>query len=250
VAGQTQQVRAVRARFEAALRARGDGLRVAGAGLAWWSVARFVRSDAASLRRWRARPDAERERSTAGGICHLLRLPAALLMLLGAALGSALWVGGLVLPVFNAVAVASFAAMWLLPRFVWVLDGRRSGLLLSRVGAPDGRAWYEVASYWAWPLGQGCGRWLRREVMAAADEHGVVLVLRAVNRTAAEKVYLPAGFVFLPGEQGAPRPRMMREPRGHDPRGSDSSTGYVQSSPQPGQTRTVPSPSQTPSLPS
>ena len=76
----------------------------------------------------------------------------------------------------------------------------------------------------AWPTGQGYGRGLIKDVLAAADESGATLLLQAGNRYLAEYFYVPLGFAVQQGEETAKRPWIERTPaRAVTPTGSVAS---------------------------
>ena len=83
-------------------------------------------------------------------------------------------------------------------------DGRASLDVLPTVGN-DGVCW-TIVRFWAWPIGQGFGRGLVNDVLAAADESGATLLLQAGNRLLAEYFYAPLGFEIQAGEETAKRP--------------------------------------------
>jgi len=60
--------------------------------------------------------------------------------------------------------------------------------------------------------GQGSGRGLINDVLAAANESGATLLLQAGNRHLADYFYAPLGFEIQPGEDMAKRPWIERTP--------------------------------------
>lgn len=90
-------------------------------------------------------------------------------------------------------------------------DGRAGLDVLPTVG-DDGVCW-TIVRFWAWPIGQGFGRGLIEEVLAAADESGATLLLQAGNWCLAEYFYAPLGFEVQQGEEAAKRPWIERAPR-------------------------------------
>jgi len=98
---------------------------------------------------------------------------------------------------------------------VWVLDGWRAGVMVTRKEPCQGRARFEVAQYWALPPGRGHGRRLREEGTRLADRLGVVLELEAMNPHLAEGTYRHVGFEIVAEDEQERRPTMRREPRGN-----------------------------------
>ncbi|MEY9858539.1 GNAT superfamily N-acetyltransferase [Catenulispora sp. GAS73] len=92
--------------------------------------------------------------------------------------------------------------------------GRRDGHagldVLPTVGN-DSVCW-TIVRFWAWPIGQGYGRSLIKDVLAAADESGATLLLQAGNRRLAEYFYAPLGFEVQQGDETAKRPWIERTP--------------------------------------
>ena len=89
-------------------------------------------------------------------------------------------------------------------------DGQ-AGLDVLPTVCNDGVCW-TIVRFWAWPIGQGYGRDLIKDVLAAADESGATLLLQAGNRRLAEYFYAPLGFEVQQGEETAKRPWIERTP--------------------------------------
>jgi len=89
-------------------------------------------------------------------------------------------------------------------------DGRAGLDVLPTVGN-DGVCW-TIVRFWAWPIGQGYGHGLIKDVLASADKSGATLLLQAGNRYLAEYFYAPLGFKVQTGEEAAKRPWIERTP--------------------------------------
>lgn len=99
---------------------------------------------------------------------------------------------------------------------VWVLDGWRAGVMVTRKEPYQGRARFEIAQYWALPPGRGHGRRLRQEGTELADRLGVVLELEAMNLQLAEGTYRHVGFEIVAEGEQERRLTMRRAPRSNN----------------------------------
>jgi hypothetical protein len=106
---------------------------------------------------------------------------------------------------------------------VWVLDGWRSGVLLTATEPWEGLTRFEAGQYWALPPGRGHGLRLRMEGTRLADRFGAVLELEAMNPSLAHGPYRRVGFEIVPGHEEHRRPTMRRVPR--PPAGPAAATG-------------------------
>jgi hypothetical protein len=124
------------------------------------------------------------------------------------------WPGNLLLPVALLAADAALITGSASVRGrVWVLDGWRSGVLLTAIEPWQGLTRFQAGQYWALPPGRGNGLRLRQEGTRLADRFGVVLELEAMNPNLAHGVYRQAGFEIVPGHEQRQRPSMRRVPR-------------------------------------
>lgn len=130
-------------------------------------------------------------------------------------------VGGSVAPVIGALAVLAAAA----GGFYLVAVG----LLLRVVLHPTGRAWtdeqvsllvtgrvvdvctLELSNLAAWPIGRTRSSAFLQALCTMADREGWTITGRAGHRYLYERLYVPLGFTSR--EEGARRPRIVRDPR-------------------------------------
>jgi integrase len=95
---------------------------------------------------------------------------------------------------------------------VWVLDGWRAGVMVTRREPLEGAARVEVSQLWALPPGRGRGLRLREQGPAVADRYSTVLELVAMDTHLAQGIYRRAGFAPVQGQEGQWRPTMRRTP--------------------------------------